>query len=323
MPGAAGSGGHPVNDRKLIDELLASISIHKHYPEGTAHVEIHGNRVIGVCLVDGLTVDSIEMKEGIGVTLRVAKGVKIKNPVHLCFGMIPETGVQRIEMKTVIEDDASVGFIAHCTFPNARKIDHIMQADITIGNNAWYSYMERHIHGDFGGIRVIPKAKVTLLEHARFVTEFELLKGRVGEIDIDYETVCGAHSVMEMKSRISGRGDDRIKIREAAVLKGEYSKGLLASNIALKDNASAEIYNDLRAEGAYAHGHVDCNEIVLGNAVAKAVPIVQVSNPKAHVTHEAAIGSVDSKQLQTLMSRGLCEEEAVDLILQGMLSQKN
>ena len=43
-------------------------------------------------------------------------------------------------------------------------------------------------------------------------------------------------------------------------------------------------------------------------------------HPKAHVTHEAAIGSVDSKQLQTLMARGLSEDEAVDLIIQGLLS---
>ena len=50
------------------------------------------------------------------------------------------------------------------------------------------------------------------------------------------------------------------------------------------------------------------------------MPIVEVNHPKAHVTHEAAIGSVDNKQLETLMSRGLTEEEAVDLIVEGLLS---
>jgi len=45
-----------------------------------------------------------------------------------------------------------------------------------------------------------------------------------------------------------------------------------------------------------------------------------VKHPKAHVTHEAAIGSVDSKQLQTLMARGLSEDEATDLIIKGLLS---
>jgi Fe-S cluster assembly scaffold protein SufB len=54
--------------------------------------------------------------------------------------------------------------------------------------------------------------------------------------------------------------------------------------------------------------------------VARAIPVVEVRHPKAHVTHEAAIGSVDSKQLQTLMSRGLSEDAAVDLIVQGLLA---
>jgi len=40
---------------------------------------------------------------------------------------------------------------------------------------------------------------------------------------------------------------------------------------------------------------------------------------RAKVTHEAAIGSVDKKQLETLMSRGLDESEAVDVIVRGLL----
>ena len=80
------------------------------------------------------------------------------------------------------------------------------------------------------------------------------------------------------------------------------------------------MYNTLTASAPYARGHVDCKEIVQDRALAKAVPVVEVSHPLAHVTHEAAIGSVDSKQLQTLMSRGLTEDEATDLIIEGLLS---
>jgi len=59
---------------------------------------------------------------------------------------------------------------------------------------------------------------------------------------------------------------------------------------------------------------------VQDKARARAIPIVQVNNHLAHVTHEAAIGSVDSKQLETLLSRGLTEDEATDMIIQGLLS---
>ena len=61
-------------------------------------------------------------------------------------------------------------------------------------------------------------------------------------------------------------------------------------------------------------------EIVRDRAVVSAIPEVKVTHPLAKVTHEAAIGSVDGKQLETLMARGLDPEQAVDLIIRGMLS---
>ena len=37
------------------------------------------------------------------------------------------------------------------------------------------------------------------------------------------------------------------------------------------------------------------------------------------VTHEVAIGSVDKKQMETLISQGLDGSEAVDVIVRGLL----
>jgi len=305
--------------QQLIDELLSSISQHKPYPENTAHMEINGNKVLNSVPVEGLHIDTEEIEEGIHAKIRVDKGTKIENDVHLCFGVLPETGVQRIELDVEMEEGAEASFLAHCTFPNAKKVQHIMNARIHLGPHAHYDYFERHVHGDSGGIEVIPKAEVHLDEGARFKTEFELIKGRVGKMDIDYTTYCAKDSSVEMTARIHGQDDDVVKIKETGVLEGENSRGVLVSNIALQDSAYAEVYNDLTAKAPYAKGHVDCKEIVQDNAVARAIPIVQVNHPLAHVTHEAAIGSVDSKQLQTLMSRGMSEEDAVDLIIQGLL----
>lgn len=51
----------------------------------------------------------------------------------------------------------------------------------------------------------------------------------------------------------------------------------------------------------------------------KNMPLVVVRDNRAQVTHEAAIGTVNRKELETLMSYGLTEEEAIDLIVRGML----
>jgi Fe-S cluster assembly scaffold protein SufB len=304
----------------LVGEILESVNLHRTFNKDTPHLIINANQVLSSHQVEGLIMEPEELPDGVRAKLRVKKGVKIGSPVHLCFGLLPERGVQHIIMDIEIEDEAEVSFMAHCTFPKAVDVEHRMEAQIKVGRQAKYSYFERHWHSDEGMVKVVPVARIELGERAHFSTEFELLKGRVGLIDLDYRTICQAGSSAEMTARIFGRQDDRIQIREAAHLIGEGSRAALTSHIAVKNQARAEINNEIIAEAPYARGHVDCKEIIQDNGLARAVPVVEVRNPKAQVTHEAAIGSVDSKQLQTLMSRGLSEEEAVDLIVEGLLS---
>lgn len=285
-----------------------------------AHIFIHHHKVTKSHFVPGFNVQFEEMKDKIKVNVVVEKNTKIEKPVHMCFGMLPKTGIQHLVMNIDVGDDSQVGILAHCAFPNAVDVKHIMDANISVGKNASYSYFERHIHGTGRGIKVYPKAKIHLKENAKFRSEFELLKGRAGLIEIDYETHCGKKSVLEMMTRINAKEDDILNIRETGHLDGDYSRGVLTSRVAVRNHAKAEVYNKLTAKGAYARGHVDCTEIVQDDAVVSAVPIVEVNNPKAHITHEASLGSVDSKQLQTLMARGLTEDDATDLIIRGLLS---
>lgn len=313
-----------MSNDKVVAELLASIGVDSAHPFGddVARIEVHQNRIVGVKLVEGLKVEADETDDGIDAHIGVSAGAVLEKPVHVCFGVLPENGLQFIKLNIHIEQDAHASILAHCTFPNARDVRHEMEALITVDPGAQYSYFERHVHGPHGGVNVIPKAKVIVHEGAQFSTEFELIKGRAGRIEFDYDAVCHARSVLDMTARISGRQNDNIVIRETAHLSGEEARAALISHIALRDDARAEIYSTMIATAAGARGHVDCKEIVLGNALAKAVPVVEVNHPAAHVTHEAAIGSVDSKQLQTLLSRGLNEDEATDIIIEGLLSKR-
>ncbi len=290
------------------------------HDQSAAHLVVHHNQVLGVNLVEGLSAATDQIPDGIKVNLSVAAGAVIAQPVHICFGMLPETGTQKIDLNIRVRKGGKVNIYAHCVFPNAVDVRHIMDAEIEIEEDAAYSYLERHIHGEGGGVKVYPKARIELGPRSRFTTEFELLQGRVGEIEIDYETICREDSSMEMTARINGSGDDRIKLREIGHLEGERSRGVLTSRIAVRDRAAAEIYNRLTATAPYARGHVDCKEIIQDQGRASAIPVVEVSDPRAHVTHEAAIGSVDNKQLETLMARGLNEDQAVELIIEGLLA---
>ena len=285
-----------------------------------AKLVIHENKVLGADGVSGIKIETEETATGVNISFLVEEGVKIAHPVHLCFGVLPEEGLQEIVLKLEAQDNSEVSAIAHCIFPNAVKVIHKMDADIEIGENARFDYKETHYHGEFGGIEVIPKARIRVGKGGLWQSTFALSQGLVGRLDYDFEVFCEDRAVAELVVKAYGKGSDDIKVWEKIHLNGTGARGLAKSRIVLSDKAKAEVKGETYGNAPYARGHVDCMELVNGTeAVARAIPIVSVTNDKAKVTHEAAIGSIDRKQVETLMARGLDENEAVDVIVRGIL----
>lgn len=288
--------------------------------KGIANLLVHGNKILNINDVEGVILKSEQKKDGIIAHLSVQENVRVKNPIHLCFGILSKEGRQEISIDIFIEDGAEVEILAHCIFPNAVKVLHRMDANIKIGNNAKFRYQETHYHGEFGGIEVIPKAKVSVGKGSIYENVFSLLKGKVGMLDFNYEVNCYERSITNMIAKIYGKGEDEIKILEKVNLDGEAARSLIKTRIVLKDKAKAEVIGETYGNKPLVRGHVDCIEVLNGKeSSAKAIPIVSVKDERAKVTHEAAIGSVDKKQMETLMARGLEEEEAVDTIVKGIL----
>jgi Fe-S cluster assembly scaffold protein SufB len=285
-----------------------------------AKLVVHENKVLANDGVEGIKVETKETDSGVNVKLVVEEGAKIPHPVHLCFGLLPKEGLQEIVMKVDARDNSDVHVIAHCIFPSAVKVIHKMDADIEIGSNAKFDYKETHYHGESGGIEVIPKAKVKVGKGGIWQSTFNLSQGLVGKLDYDFEVFCQEKAVAELVVKAYGRGSDDIKIVEKIYLEGRGARGIAKSRLVLSDKAKAEVRGETYGNAPYARGHVDCMELVNGTeAVAVAIPIVSVTNDTAKVTHEAAIGSIDRKQVETLMARGLDENAAVDVIVRGIL----
>ncbi|MBN1979323.1 MAG: SufD family Fe-S cluster assembly protein [Anaerolineae bacterium] len=284
-----------------------------------ASAVISGNQVLAANSIDGVRIEAEELENGVRALITVAPGTKVEYPVHLCFGVIPKEGLQEIISEFEIGERAEVGFLAHCTFPNAVDVRHVMDAKIHVGKGATMRYSEGHYHGDLGGIEVLPTTRAQVDEDGRMETEFNLVHGRVGRLAIDFEVDVAAGGVVELVAKANGFGEDRIGVNEVVRLNGEGARGLTKTRVAVRDRATSEILTTAEGNAPGAVGHMDCTEIVRGAAMARNVPVVVVRDDRARVTHEAAIGSVNRKELETLMARGLSEDEAVDIIIRGML----
>jgi Fe-S cluster assembly scaffold protein SufB len=284
-----------------------------------ASAVISGNRVLAANSIEGVSIEAEELENGVRALITVAPGAKADYPVHLCFGVIPKEGLQEIISEFEIGEGAEVGFLAHCTFPNAVDVRHVMDAKIHVGKNATMRYSEGHYHGDLGGVEVLPTTRAQIDEGGRLESEFDLVQGRVGRLAIDFEVDVAADGVVELVAKANGSAEDEIGVNEIVRLNGEGARGLTKTRVAVRDEAISEIYTTAEGNAPGAVGHMDCTEIVRGSAVARNVPTVVVRDDRARVTHEAAIGSVNRKELETLMARGLDEDTAVDIIIRGML----
>jgi len=285
-----------------------------------ASAVISGNQVLAVNQVEGVVIEAQELEHGIRARITVEPGTKVDYPVHLCFGMIPSEGLQEIISEFEIGAGAEVGFLAHCTFPNAVDLKHVMDARIHVGAGATMRYSEGHYHGTQGGIEVLPTTYAQVDDGGRLESEFSLVHGRVGRLEIQFEVDVAAAGVVELVAKAYGSADDEIRVSEVVRLNGEGARGLTKTRAAVRDRATSEVCTTAEGNAPGAVGHMDCTEIVRGEAVARNIPVVVVRDDRARVTHEAAIGSVSRRELETLMARGLDEGDAVDIIIRGMLA---
>ena len=284
-----------------------------------ATLVISSNQVLAAHEIPGVHFQAEPLEHGVRARIQVEPGAKIEKPVHLCFGVIPAEGLQEIFAEYEIGDGAEAQFLAHCSFPNAVKVQHVMQARIHIGKGASLTYTEEHYHGPDGGVEVRPYSEVIVEDGGQFITTFSLTRGRVGLLDLDYQVEAGVSSIVEMTTKAYGAGEDNITVNEVIRLNGENARGLTKTRVAVRGQALSQVFTTMEGNAPGVRGHMDCTEVVRDRAEAHNTPLVVVRDDQAQVTHEAAIGTVNRKELESLLARGLDEDAAVDLIIRGMI----
>lgn len=293
----------------------------EHALDAKSHIYIEKNKIISELSQKGVEFNSKETEERVEAEIRIKSGAKIEEPLFFCFGVLGKNDEQFIIPNIVVENDAEVKIIAHCSFPHAEDATHKMEAKFSIGKNAKFFYDEHHYHGTSSGAKVYPKLNLEIQENGEFDSSFVLTQGSVGDVSIEIDGKLEKKAKATLESKVMGKGkEDNINIKEKINLAGEGSKSLIKMRAAAKDGGKVYMEGDTYASGRDAVGHVDCQEIVVGeNSTARAVPIVEVSNDQARVTHEASVGKINQKELETLMTRGMDEEEATELIIRSMM----
>ena len=174
--------------------------------------------------------------------------------------------------------------------------------------------MGAHYHGSDSGIEVLPTEQAQVDAGARPETQFSLVRGRVGRLAIQFDGDEADWQAVELLAKAAGWAEDATRAAEAVCPNGNRARGLTTTRAAVRARAVSEVFTTADRNGPDTIGHIDCAKIVRGAAMARNVPLVVVRDDRARVTHKAATGRVGRTELETLMARGLAEDEAIDIM---------
>lgn len=255
-----------------------------------------------------------------GSFIYVPKGVKLDKPLQSYFRINSEQMGQFERTLIIVDEDASLNYVEGCTAPIYSKDSlHAAVVEIYIKDRGYCRYSTVQNWSNNIVNLVTKRALCESYAH------MEWIDGNIG-------------SMLNMKY-------------PACILKGEGAKGTTisiafagsgqiqdtgAKMIHLAPNTTSTIVSksicrgggQVNYRGTVKHGpkaigarsHVECDTIILDDkSRSDTIPFNFVQNQKARIEHEATVSKVSEDQLFYLMSRGLTESQALEMIVMGFI----
>lgn len=257
-----------------------------------------------------------------GSFIYVPKGVKLEKPLQSYFRINTELMGQFERTLIIVDDEASLHYVEGCTAPQYSAYSlHAAVVEIYVKEGAYcrYSTVQNWSNNIINLV-----TKRTLVEKNGHM---EWIDGNIGSnINMKYP---------------------------ACILKGEGAKGTTVSiafagagqiqdtgakMIHLAPNTTSQIISKSICRGGgkvnyrgmvrhapkatNAKSHVECDTIILDDiSTSDTIPTNIVENNTSYIEHEATVSKVNEEQLFYLMSRGLTEAEATEMIVMGFIEQ--
>ena len=255
-----------------------------------------------------------------GIDIIVAPGTQNES-VHIPV-IITEAGIDDLVYNDFyIGDGADVLIVAGCGIHNSgdEKSQHDGIHTFHIGKNARVKYVEKHYgDGDGKGERILNP--VTVIEQDEdSVCEMEMVQIKGVDSTVrDSKAYLKAGAKLIITERLLTHGDQYARSDMDVYLEGEDASAQIISRSVAKDR-SKQIFHPNAIGNSKCRAHVQCDSIIMDEANVSSIPAITANSADAQIVHEAAIGRINNDQLIKLMTFGMNEEEAEEVIISGFL----
>lgn len=255
-----------------------------------------------------------------GSFIYVPKGVKLDKPLQSYFRINTEQMGQFERTLIIVDDEASVHYVEGCTAPQYSKDSlHAAVVEIYVGKNAYcrYSTVQNWSNNIIN--------LVTKRTYVEAGGHMEWIDGNIGSnINMKYPAcILAGEGAKGTTISIAFAGPGQIQDTGAKMihLAPNTTSQIISKSICRgggKVNYRGLVKHTKKATNAKSH--VECDTIILDDiSTSDTIPTNIVENDTSYIEHEATVSKVSEEQLFYLMSRGLTEEQATEMIVMGFI----
>ncbi|GEN33353.1 Fe-S cluster assembly protein SufB [Aneurinibacillus danicus] len=255
-----------------------------------------------------------------GSFIYVPKGVKCETPLQAYFRINSENMGQFERTLIIADEDSFVHYVEGCTAP-IYSTDSLHSAVVEIivkkGARCRYTTIQNWSNNVYNLVtkRAVAEEDATM----------EWIDGNIGsKLTMKYPAVVmkgpRAKGVV-ISIAVAGKGQHQDAGAKMIHLAPECSSTIVSKSIS--KHGGKVTYRGLANFGRKSEGsksNVKCDTIILDKlSTSDTIPYNEILNNNITLEHEATVSKVSEEQLFYLMSRGLKEDEATQMIIMGFI----
>lgn len=302
---------------KIDKAMLETIADLHGTPIGAYNIRKNG---LGIERVNTENIVITTKEDKPGIDIHIKAGTKNES-VHIPV-LLTESGLNDMVYNDFfVGENADVVIVAGCGIHNCggETSQHDGIHTFYIGKNARVKYVEKHYgEGDGAGKRILnPQTFVEMEENSFCEMEMTQIKG-VDSTKRETFANLKAGAKMVMTEKLMTHGKQYAESNMEFNLNGAGASAQVVSRSVAKEESTQLFYPRVVGNAA-CKAHVQCDSIIMDHARVRSIPEISANDAEAQLVHEAAIGRINGDQIVKLMTFGLSENEAEEVIVQGFL----
>lgn len=255
-----------------------------------------------------------------GSFIYVPPGVKVESPLQAYFRINSENMGQFERTLIIVDEGASVHYVEGCTAPIFTTNSlHSAVVEIIVKEHGYCRYTT--IQNWANNVYNLVTKRAVVEAHGTM----EWIDGNIGsKLTMKYPAVLlkGEYARgMTLSIALSGKGQHQDAGAKMMHLAPNTSSTIVSKSIS--QNGGIGTYRGIVHFGRNAKGaraNIECDALLMDDiSISDTIPYNEILNDDISLQHEASVSKVSEDQLFYLMSRGVPELEAIEMIVLGFI----